>query len=140
MERVGSRGRDDGNLRSSRTALNVGPEGLVFHVELVDRFEGNRQPDVFALHLIENGCRVNPVESQVVVVKPVPGKADRSLVACPSVDSTRDERSQSRPVPSIDRQLVDLLLLDRTADCRVDAIQLKLCLGDVDLLLARADF
>src|SRR5262249_18730021 len=74
-----------------------------------------------------------------VVVESMAGKADGALVARAGVDRTGNERGESRPVSAVDRQLVHLLLFDWRTDRGVDAVQLKIGLGDADVLPALGD-
>jgi hypothetical protein len=134
VERVRSRRRNHRDLRARRAAFHVGSERLVFDVELVDRFQRNREPHVLALHLVKDRRRIDAIQRQVVVVQPVPGESDRPLIAGAGVNRSGNQRGEGRPVSTVDRQLVDLLLLDGRADRGIDAVQLERSLCDAHLL------
>jgi hypothetical protein len=67
----------------------------------------------------------NAIQSQIVVVQAVAGKADGALVAGAGIDRAGNERSEGCPIPAVDRQFVDLPWFNRGAYRRVYSVQLR---------------
>ena len=59
---------------------------MAFDIEFGDGVERDGEADVFALHLVEDGRRVNAIQREVVVIKTVAGESDCALIASAVVD------------------------------------------------------
>ena len=118
------------HLAAGGAAIFGGKEHGV-DAELFDGVGRNRKPDEGLLRLVDDVGRVDAVIGKVVVIQPTAGKANAALVAAAGIDRARHQRRQRRPVPAVQRQLLDLFGLGAGAQHVARLVQLRVSPGDI---------
>src|ERR1700678_3172074 len=133
MQSIRPRLRSHGDLRTGCASVVSGKEhGL--DMEFFNRVRGDGNPDKGLLCLVDDVRRVNAVKDKVVVVQAAAREAYAALVAAAGVNRSRHKRSQSRPVSSVQREILDLFGLRPAAERIRRLVQLRSLARDIDLL------
>src|ERR1700733_6560315 len=133
MQVVRARARDDGDLSTGCAAVLGGEQHRV-DAELFDRRRRNSEPHEGLLRLVHDIGRVDAIISEVVVIEAAAREADATLVAASGIDRAGSQSSECGPVPSIQRKLLGLLLLDARTKGGRGLVKLRSHIGDLDVL------
>src|ERR1700733_11088724 len=133
MQGIRTRLRSYRNLRPRCASVVRGKEHRL-NMEFFNRVRGDSNADKGLLCLVDDVRCVDAVKNKVVVVEAAAREAYAALVAAPRVNSPRYQRSQSRPVSAVQREILNLFGLRPAAKCIRRLVQLRSLAGDIDLL------
>jgi len=114
--------RDGVHLRAAGRAAFGRVHGRL-HSKLRDRFERNVQARIGLLTLLLDAGRIDAVEGEVVVVASPSDESDVALAAAAGIDGARGERLERGPVAAVDRNVVELLVLENRSHPRVGGFE-----------------